>query len=202
MSYGLDPMAQDMLAHAPDKNLFEFDLTLWTLLHKLVVSVPQQAVEHFGMTIDACDALASSSKLKLNTLASGVMISFQLSTDENEIIDFLGEEYDPTMLYSEINQFETAYWLLLKRLAGDDVVLAATAFGISSKLAQACTDATDNQLHYLANNLTITFNLRFNPDLLPGMLEEHGSARGRLFLKKYMHKIANYRTENARRRPA
>ncbi|MFC6674032.1 transcriptional regulator [Marinobacterium aestuariivivens] len=189
----LDNRAIQVTEQRPDQNLYEFDLTLWSLLSTLTKAAPEKVQHQFNLTTEAVRALSCAKEHDLKQLASGVLISFRLQTSEVEITEHLGKEYDQTIQLQRSvgSEFDSAYWLLLKRMAQRDHLVASTAFGVSPRLAVAVSEATDNQLRHLATSIVTAFTLRFESQLLPLLIENRETPmRARLFFRKYQQSMS------------
>lgn len=189
----LDMHALQVTEQRPDQNVFEFDLTLWSLLAALARKAPDKAQLQFTLPEIGIQALSQSTDKKLARLASGVLISFKLQTKEEEVLAYLKDEYVPIITLSETqgSEFDSAYWLLLKRIAHRDHLVAAAGFGVSPQLALAVCQATDNQLRHLVTNTVTSFTLRFDPTLLaPLLMTEHGPRNAHFFFRKYQQSMS------------
>jgi len=190
----LDHHALTVTDERPDRNLYEFDLTLWGLLGGLVVNSPEQAKRQFDLTDEQIEAIAGAKQSQLQHLASGVVISFRLQTSEATILDILERDYSSVLSLAmrPDNEFDSAYWLLMKSLANNhDHVIAAAAFGVSKKLALRVSAATDNQLRNLANSTVTAFTLRFAPSLIPDLISAKlCPERTRSFFQKYQQSLS------------
>lgn len=189
----LDMKALQVTEQRPDQNIYEFDLTLWTLLSALAKNAPEKALLQFSLPASGIDALTTADEHLLARLASGVLIGFRLQTDEATILRKLEEEYVPVITLSDTNgsEFDSAYWLLLKRIAQKDHFVAAAAFGLSPALALAVSNATDNQLRHLVTTTITAFTLRFDPKLLPLLLTtDKGPVNAQFFFRKYQQSMS------------
>lgn len=189
----LDMRALQISEQRPDKNIYEFDLTLWALMASLAKSHPEKVKTQFSLPESAINALTTATESNLFRLASGVLISFQLKTNKQVILDKLQEEYSPVITLSQVQgiEFDTAYWLLLKQIAQKDHHIAATAFGLCPDLALAISKATDNQLRHLVTITSTVFTLRFSPKILAPLLStEQGPNNARYFYTKYQQSIS------------
>jgi hypothetical protein len=190
----LDMMALRVTEQRPDRNIHEFDLTLWHLMSSLARKSPEKLKAQFSLPDAAITALANATEDKLTKLSSGVLISFQLKTNTQLILDKLQEKYTPILTLSDTpgSEFETAYWLLLKQISQRDYKIAAAAFGISADLTQAICNTTDNQLRNLIKVTSTVFTLRFSPKLLVNLLLTINTpTNARYFFKKYQQSISN-----------
>lgn len=190
----LDMYAIQVTEQRPDQNIYEFDLTLWTLLSTLAKNAPYKAQVQFSLTDGGIEALVKASENRIARLASGVLIGFRLQTDEEDVLAKLKEAYVPVITLSDTKgaEFDTAYWLLLKRVAQKDHLVAAAAFGLSTTLTLAVSEATDNQLRHLVTNTVTAFTLRFDPQLLRPLLKtEQGSVNANFFLRKYQQSMSH-----------
>lgn len=189
----LDMHALQVTEQRPDQNIYEFDLTLWTLLSALAKRAPEKAQVQFSLPVNGIEALAKVSEDRLARLASGVLIGFKLQTDEETVLTQLKEAYVPVITLSDTKgaEFDTAYWLLLKHVAQKDHFVAAAAFGLSPALTLAVSEATDNQLRHLVTNTVTAFTLRFDPRLLPPLLiTEQGPVNAQFFFRKYQQSMS------------
>ncbi len=188
----LDMRALQISEQRPDQNIYEFDLTLWALMASLARSFPEKVRAQFSLPEAAINALSTATEANLSRLASGVLISFQLKTNSQIILDKLQEKYVPIISLSQVQgaEFDTAYWLLLKQIAQRDHYIAAAAFGLCSGLTHAISKATDNQLRHLASITSTVFTLRFSPKILaPLLTTEQGPVKARYFYTKYQQSI-------------
>jgi hypothetical protein len=189
----LDMHAIQVTEQRPDPNIYEFDLTLWSLLSDLAKAAPAQVKDQFGLSNSAIDAIIAAPERKLARLASGVLISFRLRTPESNVFDLLEREYTPIIRLSESSgaEFDSAYWLLLKRIAQRDHLVASTAFGVSREFAKAIGDATDNQLRHIATTTLTVFTLRFDPAIISPLLTlGDGTVGARYFFRKYQQSMS------------
>lgn len=189
----LDMQALQVTEQRPDQNIYEFDLTLWTLLAALAKHAPEKAQVQFSLPMNGIESLAQADESQLARLASGVLISFKLQTDEEAVLKQLQEEYIPVITLSDTrgSEFDTAYWLLLKRVAHKDHLVAAAAFGLSPALTLAVSEATDNQLRHLVTTTITAFTLRFDPRLLsPLLMTEKGPVNAQFFFRKYQQSMS------------
>ena len=60
----------------PDRNVYEFDLTLWNLLSTLAKERRDDAASQFSLGMDTVQKLSLATPSQLEALASGVLISF------------------------------------------------------------------------------------------------------------------------------
>lgn len=198
----LDLHALQVTEQRPDQNIYEFDLTLWTLLSALAKHAPNKVQAQFSLPLNSIEALAKACDNRLARLASGVLIGFKLQTDENAVLAQLQEAYIPVITLSDTKgaEFDTAYWLLLKRVAQKDHLVAAAAFGLSAALSLAVSEATDNQLRHLVTTTVTAFTLRFDPRLLPPLLmTEKGSVKAQFFFRKYQQSMSQVAQLGARK---
>lgn len=189
----LDMHALQVTEQRPDQNIYEFDLTLWTLLSALAKHAPEKAQVQFSLPVNSIEPLSKASGDRLARLASGVLIGFKLQTDEGAVLTQLKEAYVPVITLSDTkgSEFDTAYWLLLKRVAQTDHLVAAAAFGLSPALTLAVSEATDNQLRHLVTNTVTAFTLRFDPRLLlPLLMTEQGPVNAQFFFRKYQQSMS------------
>ncbi|EKO6659840.1 hypothetical protein P0041_004664, partial [Salmonella enterica] len=134
--YALEPLERDVIGsfdrfavqlseEKPDQDIYEFDLTLWTLLKLLSANAPSQVSNHFSLPEDLVNKLASTPDSYLSQLASGVLLGFKLETDQMEVIDTLAGSYDSVIcLKNVVDDFDAAYWLLLNKLASRNLDMA------------------------------------------------------------------------------
>ena len=108
---------------------------------------------------------------QLKSLASVVLISFQLEIPESEIISRLTGSYDPVIfIHRSVDEFDCAYWLLFNRVATKDIVMAKEVFGVSKNLAEHVANVTDSQLRYMSSSTSTNFSLRFLPNTIKEVL--------------------------------
>jgi len=170
----LDQQSCDLYKKKRDKNIYEFDLTLWHLVYKLSQNKPEIAHDRFGINDDTIKNLSMASESQLARLASGVLISFKLETPELEIISLLQKDYDPIILiHDKIDALDCTYWLLLKKIASKDKDIAQQIFGVSMELVEKVSNATDNQLRSMSKLAMTSFSLRFNQNLIIEILNEN-----------------------------
>ena len=185
----LDNQAAQITEQRPDQNVFELDLTLWNLLATLCRHDPSLARKQFSLPQSTVVALAIMPSHELSKLASGVVLSFQLHTPESDVCDFLSAEYEraiPPGFAGMEREFDVTYWLTLRNLARRDVPMAATAFGVSQSLAKAVAEATDNQIRQLVTEICTACTLRFDPQVVEGLLPSADLRKRRqAFFMKY-----------------
>lgn len=189
----LDMHALQVTEQKPDKNIYEFDLTLWTFLCALAKRDPEKAHVQFSIPWMCLDAIATASENRLAQLASGVLISFKLQTDEKTVLSLLKGAYDPVITFYDTKglEFDTVYWLLLKRVAQKDSLVAAAAFGLNPDLTLAVSEATDNQLRYMVTSTVTAFTLRFDHHLLLSLLtNDKRTVNPKLFYRKYQQTMS------------
>lgn len=189
----LDAHAIQITEQRPDQNVYEFDLTLWSLLSALAQKAPEKAQVQFSLPENGIEALSQAKEKRLARLASGVLVSFQLQTREDEVFAHLEQEYVPVITLSDTlgSEFDSAYWLLLKRIANRDHRVASAGFGVSPELAVAVREATDNQLRHLVTTTVTGFTLRFDPRLLaPLLMTDEGPVNARFFFRKYQQSMS------------
>lgn len=181
----LDQRAVNLNEAQGDKDVYEFDLTLWTLLRTLAAENPQLAESQFSLSEQAVAHLASASGEHLRSLSSGVLVSFRLETKEDAILEALKLPYDPAVFLStEVDAFDASYWLLMSRIARRDVAVAKAGFGVSRNLVVAVAEASDNQLRQLASNTLTHFSLRFSSAILVEILQSDPTSSTFFILKK------------------
>lgn len=93
-----DARAVNLDQEEADRNVYEFDLTLWNLLSTLAKERPDDAASQFSLGMDTVQKLSLATPSQLEALASGVLISFKLETAEQNIITRLSGDYDPVVL--------------------------------------------------------------------------------------------------------
>lgn len=168
-----DVRAANLDQEEADKNVYEFDLTLWSLLCTLAQERPQYAASQFSIGMNTVDKLALATFTQLKALASGVLISFKLETAEQNIIARLKEEYDPVVFINHnVDEFDAAYWLLFNRVASRDPEMAKEIFGVSIDLAEQVAKATDSQLRHMSGTTVTHFSLRFAPSIIEEILDD------------------------------
>ncbi|WP_410901592.1 hypothetical protein [Salmonella enterica] len=92
-----DARAVNLDQEEADRNVYEFDLTLWNLLSTLAKERPDDAASQFSLGMDTVQKLSLATPSQLEALASGVLISFKLETAEQNIITRLSGDYDPVV---------------------------------------------------------------------------------------------------------
>ncbi|WP_353487365.1 hypothetical protein [Escherichia coli] len=113
-----DARAVNLDQEEADRNVYEFDLTLWNLLSTLAKERPDDAASQFSLGMDTVQKLSLATPSQLEALASGVLISFKLETAEQNIITRLSGDYDPVVFINHsVDEFDAAYWLLFNRVA-------------------------------------------------------------------------------------
>lgn len=116
-----DARAVNLDQEEADRNVYEFDLTLWNLLSTLAKERPDDAASQFSLGMDTVQKLSLATPSQLEALASGVLISFKLETAEQNIITRLSGDYDPVVFINHsVDEFDAAYWLLFNRVASRD----------------------------------------------------------------------------------
>ncbi len=156
-----------------DRNVYEFDLTLWSLLRTLAKERPQDAATQFSLGTSTIHNLSLATSSQLKALASGVLISFKLKTSEQNIITRLTGDYDPIVFINHsIDEFDAAYWLLFNRVASKDSEMAKEVFGVSQELAELVSKATDSQLRHMSGTTVTHFSLRFAPSIIEEILDD------------------------------
>lgn len=195
--YALEPLERDVIGsfdkfavqlseEKPDQDIFEFDLTLWTLLKLLSANAPSQVSNHFSLPEDLVNKLASTPDSYLSQLASGVLLSFKLETDQMEVIDTLVGSYDSVIcLKNVVDDFDAAYWLLLNKLASRNLDMAMQSFGVSSGLASSVAASSNSQLRSLSHRVVIRFSLRFDIGVLDQFLSAALADTTPILLKRF-----------------
>lgn len=162
---------------ASDKSVYEFDLTLWTLLHTLARERPEEALARFAVDAHTVARMASATPAQLERLASGVLFSFRSAGSDQEILTRLTENYDRLVfLNQQVDAFTSAYWFLIKRVAARGIEVASEVFGISQELCRHIATASDNQIRHMAVTIDTRIALRFDAAILDDLLDE--SPRG------------------------
>ncbi|WP_426723974.1 hypothetical protein [Enterobacter cloacae complex sp. 292E8] len=199
--YSLEPLERDVIGsfdkfavqlseEKPDQDIFEFDLTLWTLLKLLSANAPSQVSNHFSLPEDLVNKLASTPDSYLSQLASGVLLSFKLETDQMEVIDTLAGSYDSVIcLKNVVDDFDAAYWLLLNKLASRNLDMAMQSFGVSSGLASSVAASSNSQLRSLSHRVVIRFSLRFDIGVLDQFLSAALADTTPILLKKIQQSL-------------
>ncbi|HBX3112853.1 hypothetical protein [Klebsiella pneumoniae] len=185
-----DKFAVQLSEEKPDQDICEFDLTLWTLLKLLSANAPSQVSNHFSLPEDLVNKLASVPESYLSQLASGVLLSFKLETDQMEVIDTLAGSYDSVIcLKNVVDDFDAAYWLLLNKLASRNLDMAMQIFGVSSDLASSVAASSNSQLRSLSHRVVIKFSLRFNIGVLDQFLSADLADTTPILLKKIQQSL-------------
>ncbi|EJL6704741.1 hypothetical protein NMS58_001787 [Vibrio cholerae] len=199
--YALEPLERDVIGsfdrfavqlseEKPDQDIFEFDLTLWTLLKLLSANAPSQVSNHFSLPEDLVNKLASTPDSYFSQLASGVLLSFKLETDQMEVIDTLAGSYDSVIcLKNVVDDFDAAYWLLLNKLASRNLDMAMQIFGVSSGLASSVAASSNSQLRSLSHRVVIRFSLRFDIGVLDQFLSAALADTTPILLKKIQQSL-------------
>lgn len=199
--YALEPLERDVIGsfdrfavqlseEKPDQDIYEFDLTLWTLLKLLSANAPSQVSNHFSLPEDLVNKLASTPDSYLSQLASGVLLSFKLETDQMEVIDTLAGSYDSVIcLKNVVDDFDAAYWLLLNKLASRNLDMARQNFGVSSGLASSVAASSNSQLRSLSHRVVIRFSLRFDIGVLDQFLSAALADTTPILLKKIQQSL-------------
>ncbi|HHE4769866.1 TPA: hypothetical protein ACPETL_003677 [Escherichia coli] len=105
-----DARAVNLDQEEADRNVYEFDLTLWNLLSTLAKERPDDAASQFSLGMDTVQKLSLATPSQLEALASGVLISFKLETAEQNIITRLSGDYDPVVFINHsVDEFDAAY---------------------------------------------------------------------------------------------
>jgi hypothetical protein len=156
-----------------DQDVYEFDLSQWMCLKRLSQINPQEAACQFQLSLQTAERMAQVTLENLKRLASGTIMSFILDIDEHSILQKLAQTHDLMIDFPQKEgDISTHYWLLLKRLAHRDVMMAKVSFGVSRQLAQAIALATDHQLRNLAQGQeAVLFSLRFPEWIIQDTLE-------------------------------
>jgi hypothetical protein len=185
-----DRFAVQLSEEKPDQDIYEFDLTLWTLLKLLSANAPYEVSNHFSIPEDLVKKLASAPDSSILQLASGVLLSFKLETDQIEVIDKLTGSYDSVIcLRNVVDDFDAAYWLLLNKLACRNLDLAMQIFGVSSGLASSVASSSNSQLRSLSHRVVVRFSLRFDIDVLDQFLSGSLADRTPIILKKIQQSL-------------
>lgn len=180
----LDTHARLIGQRGSDRDVFEFDLSLWELLSALSRDNPTETMTHFTLSPKTVKALAVAKRGHLRLLSSGILISFKLETPENEIVARFAEEYDSNIFNSGNNAFDLAYWQLLRRIAKEKGYLfAKEVFGISGDLAEKISQATDGQIRYMTEKTETFFSLRFSPSIIEEILSSEKCSMKAIFMK-------------------
>lgn len=196
----LDKSASNISDQRPNLDVLDFDATLWRLLISASKKSPSFLTEQFSISVEVVSKLARSSYKIIDNLASGVIISFRLNSDESEALDFLSDNTSTDLFYSELDLssfsnfeslycFESSYWLLLKRVAQKDYKIASVVFSVSLELAHAVSQSSDSMLRYLSKSVKSSFALRFSSDLLSEIIDKPNDTL--LLLKKYQQCISS-----------
>ncbi|MEK9497166.1 transcriptional regulator [Photorhabdus sp. P32] len=185
-----DIKAANLDQEEADKNVYEFDLTLWNLLGALAKERAEDTSSQFSLNAEIVNRLASATALQFEALASGVLISFKLETPEQTIISHLSGEYDPIVfIHKTIDEFDAAYWLLLNRVAVKDVDMAKEVFGVSRELATLVAHSTDSQLRHMSATTVTYFTLRFAPSIVEEILDDSWNELTHPVLKKLQQSL-------------
>jgi len=191
---GLDIKSVRLDKEEPDRNIYEFDLTLWSLLCNLAKTRPDEVVSQFSISMDTVVKLSYANSSQLARLASGVLLSFKPEISDKDIIAQLGKKYDPVVFINHtVNEFDSAYWLLLNRVACRDHERAREIFGVSKNIAEMVSKATDNQLRYLSRTTVIPFSLRFSPAIIEQILDDSRKEPAYPVLKKLQQSLQHSR---------
>ncbi|NOI05870.1 MULTISPECIES: hypothetical protein [Vibrio] len=173
-----------------DRNVYEFDLSLWTLLKHLAEIHPREVSEQFSLPLETVESLADATKHQLELLSSGVILSFKLSSPEKTYISHLEQSFDQICLTpSSDSGFGAAYWLLMGKVSQQDINIAAQTFGVSVNLTKIVSQASDNQLRNLACSQDMPFSIRFSPELVREILDSDEQRVTHLILKKHQQSI-------------
>lgn len=171
---------------SPNLDLYEFDLQFWTLAKAISEKNPLDA-KNIGINLECAEALAAAEKKSLIQLASGVMLSFQLISDESNIIDFLNRPYSPSLSYqNRKDRFDLAYWLKMKELAKTSIEFTAFFYGVSSDLVTAISRCTDSHLERMSLKFPTKLKLRFPNKVLMEFLMHDQKKLSQKALKNLM----------------
>ena len=159
----LDEQAANLDKLEADKNVYEFDLSLWSLLRSVSEKNPRDVMTQFSLDIDVVNALSNATDKQLSRLSSGVFMSFKLETSETLILQHLDKEYDPAAFVNQyIDEFDAAYWILFNRVANKDATIAKEVFAVSLQLSKAIAKASHSQLRFMSSVVITHFSLRFS----------------------------------------
>ncbi|AIJ10631.1 transcriptional regulator [Escherichia coli] len=173
-----------------DRNVYEFDMNLWSLLCTLAKENPVEAATQFCIGMDIAERLAQATHSQICALASGVVLSFRLETPEHILITRLNEDYDPMVFINQrVDEFDAAYWLLFNRIAIQDIGLAKEVFGVSNELAELVAKATDSQLRHMSGTTLTHFTLRFSPTIIGEILDQNREDLTQPVLKKLQQSL-------------
>lgn len=187
-----DQRAMNLGKAEADKNVYEFDLTLWSLVSSLAKKNPEDAAIYFSLTTDAALAIANATPEQLRHLASGNLISFVAVYDRQEVVAKYREPYDPASLFNyEAAEFDIAFWYLLNRSAQQDFELAIETFGVSPDVAAAVKDASHSQIHYVSSTIITGFEIRVSSKLIVEILSTEVDLV-KLRLKKYQQSLLSH----------
>lgn len=168
-----DKFAIELHKERRDQDVYEFDLTLWSLLKLLAINAPFEAKSQFDLTESVVEKLAAVPESRLKFLASGVLLSFKLKTNESDVIDILSRDYNSAVcLQNVVDDFDAAYWLLLNKVASKNLEMAVQAFGVSEELATAVVFASYSQLRSMSHQVITRFLLRFDIGVLDKILSD------------------------------
>ncbi len=183
------------LSSSPRQNILEFDQSLWTFVHVLCANANPAAQANFNLSDETVEFLANQESTKIIQLASGTLLSFSLAVPESEIFNELAKPYSvETFVHrTEHHEFDAAYWLLMNRVAGEELYAATQVFGISLQMARSIAQATDLQVRHLATTVQTCFSLRFNQDLIPHMLDN--TILSNCHLKRVIQSLDSWRGE-------
>nr|WHE44056.1 hypothetical protein LOCMHKOF_00173 [Providencia stuartii] len=185
-----DARAVNLDQEEADRNVYEFDLTLWNLLSTLAKERPDDAASQFSLGMDTVQKLSLATPSQLEALASGVLISFKLETAEQNIITRLSGDYDPVVFINHsVDEFDAAYWLLFNRVASRDPEMAKEVFGVSRELAELVAKATDSQLRHMSGTTVTHFTLRFAPSIIEEILDDSREELTHPVLKKLQQSL-------------
>jgi len=159
-------------------------------LKLLSANAPSEVSNHFFIPEDLVNKLASAPDSYLSQLASGVLLSFKLETDQTEVIDTLAGSYDSVVcLKNVVDDFDAAYWLLLNKLASRNLDMAMQIFGVSSGLASSVAASSNSQLRSLSHRVVIRFSLRFDIGVLDQFLSAALADTTPILLKKIQQSL-------------
>lgn len=185
-----DARAVNLDQEEADRNVYEFDLTLWNLLSTLAKERPDDAASQFSLGMDTVQKLSLATPSQLEALASGVLISFKLETAEQNIITRLSGDYDPVVFINHsVDEFDAAYWLLFNRVASRDPEMAKEVFGVSRELAELVAKVTDSQLRHMSGTTVTHFTLRFAPSIIEEILDDSREELTHPVLKKLQQSL-------------
>lgn len=186
----MDVRAVNLDQEEADRNVYEFDLTLWSLLSSIAKERPEYAAAQFSLRERTIEKLSTATRYQLAALASGVLISFKLETPEQTIISRLNDDYDPVIFVNHtVDEFDSAYWLLFNRVASRDLEMAKEVFGVSGELSTIVAKATDSQLRHMSGATVTHFTLRFAPSIIEEILDDNREEMTHPVLKKLQQSL-------------